>query len=233
MKRSCIGEFLSSLDDWDILIAQEFGNFPADVGAPRLILGTKAVRGQRTRAIVIHHRLVEFVDRDSFTTLGRHCSVKLRFGAEAVTVMSSHLDASGSKDLYRESIDDLQTLVTKELEGDLVIGIDGQTQIGPCEDFDNPAVVGPYAEHGRDRDFKGEELVRFATENSLFFANTFREDQEGTFTCDYDLKFPARQIDYILVGQRAMGNGWKCGIADYSDINDSDHRCLRLVLPIH
>ena len=77
-----------------------------------------------------------------------------------------------------------------------VFGMDGNAVVGPATEFDSEQTIG---DHGIGiRSAKGSALVEFAVSANICLANTFHACPTGEkYTCDYDLKFPPQQIDYI------------------------------------
>ena len=224
-----LNQFFRDLDDelvWDVLLLQEFSNTTIefeDTEDGHVVFAQPPCLGQRRAAIVLHARVADAVLADSFQSVGRACCLDIQWAGWSLRCVCGHLYSGSSFASYCSSLEDVQTLCL-HTPRHVVLGVDAQDVLGPPRSDDDGLILGDFCDVGRTR--KGETFLQFCLEKRIAILNTLQDDPNLIYTCHYDLRRPARQIDYICSDVPAsyiLG----CYIHQSSDAV-SDHRALVL-----
>jgi hypothetical protein len=230
-----LDDFLTDLGrevSWDVIMIQEFSSTTAEIpmytSLGHRVLAQPPCQGQRRAAVIIHVSHNHCVRGSEVR--GRHLAVDMCWAEEfACRFVSSHMPSTNVPDDYRDSVSDLEAIACGRPKGSqIVIGIDGQDSVGDDvgnSDFYDLGVIGNHAVGARG--WKGELLLNAVEGLGLSLRNTFFTGVGGDqFTCHFDLRRPARQIDYAISNLRRV----EARVLD-SSATGSDHRPLSIVIP--
>ncbi len=203
-----IESFLRDLSrevQWDYLLLQEFSGSARTPPSLQwstfdghLVFQQAPGSGRKVGAMVVHARNAMFVNKDSFQGSGRSWSLDVRMPGDCFRLVGAHMHpghftADGD---YWDNIVELDDLIASTPFGyKVIVGADVQDALGPGEIFTS-CVLGPYSEGIRGD--KGDLFLALALEHRLRALNTFERDPGGTYTCNYDLTRPPKQIDFTL-----------------------------------
>ena len=183
---------------WAVLLLQEFtdSEHPTDISG-HLVICSPSIGGQWRRPAIIVHR--DYKSRLLGDPLFTPCGVAACFWMPSVGklwLISIHMDASRSKQKYRDCTDQLRFLLDASPLGTIpYISIDANDPISHNNHTPSYA-VGPFT--SGTAGFKGTMLRALMCEYGLTAANTWHESPLGSATCFDDGRFEPRPVDFIL-----------------------------------
>ena len=190
---------LSNEVHWDVLLLQEFAAWsceaPVCTAAGHSLFVSSPHAGQRRLAIVVNSSFEGTIGRK--TQAERAISMEVEFCGLHLLLVNAHLyPGHKSPGAYAKSLDEVRGLAANAPQRHLVIGLDAQATVNSSFAADFPEIVGPFND---DRvDSRSPPFLRCMTELGVKLTNTFfNSELDGAWTCHYDMKFPARQIDYV------------------------------------
>ena len=231
---SDIDAFLRDLSDetaWGVLLLQEFSSSsrfasPFYTADDHLVLASPACSGQRRTAIVVNNEYRHGVQIETFNSRGRTSSVDLILCGWKLRLVTSHLFSRHGRAEFAESLADLKHIVATVPKGyRLVIGVDGQDDLGPWQPSDG-RVIGEHVYGVRGE--RGDAVLRLLHQFDLTAWNTFFAGRFGQHTCHHYGKSPPSMMDFVLsdVPCRAVQ---RCEALD-STATASDHRPVEMHL---
>ena len=225
-----LGDFCEDLfreHPWDILILQELSSahsLPKSLAAGHQVLATDSKAGQRALGFIVHSRVSHILRSNSFRSRGRAASIDIKWEGLPIKCICSHCYPDEWMTAYGDSINDVLDLADFRDRGThLMIGIDAQDRLGCFDEDSLPELVGPFSEGPAGR--RGVFARNMMAELGVAALNTFGQAEgEATFTCMYDCKAQARQIDFVMASTELVRRQRTC-VKDFSARN-SDHRAI-------
>ena len=223
--------------EWDALCLQEFsgrkGGPPTNPwlsNEGHLIFQQAPAEGRKICAVIVNAKHGLRINKGSFSSLGRHCSVDVVVAGLRLRLISAHLDPGhiDPRELYWNDIEELDsTIITAPKNFTPILGMDANATVGVREDSDTAGIIGEFADGPMCT--KGEMLATLCSIHRIRLVNIYHTDKMGHYTCFHHGRRPANQIDFIgttFSNRRVI----ECATVE-SSATVSDHKPLLLSLP--